>query len=137
MEMRVTAAKEAYVRQDKHLEWEIPEVEGDEWAEVTMAAADERGSVRWRHLATALGTALLLIALMGAAGHRLWQEAEAGIAATEHHIGTLVEVKTLRKRASNHAVDNQTEVEKIILKSSMAMVSVAVTETSPTGQPLP
>ena len=99
-----------------------------------MAAADERGSVCWRNQATALCMTLLLIALMGAAGHRLWQNAQAGIAATERHIVTLVEVETLRKQIDDPGTALAADVQSVLIKGSAAMVRVVVTETSSLGE---
>ena len=126
------------MRQDTQIEWEILEVEEDEWAEVTLTAAQrERQPMRRQRLVTAFATGALLIALASVAGYRLWQDAEAGIAATERHIGSLVQVETMRQQplAANH--DLSTQVDDVVIKGSTAMVRVVVTETLSLGQVLP
>ena len=126
------------MRQETRLEWEILEAEEDEWEEVTTSVTAGRHSTAHRQRLTAVLSAVALsIALAGPIVYLLWQEAEAGIAATEHHIGTLVEVETLREQASNHTVGSQAEVASIALHANAAMVRVAMTATSPTGQVLP
>src|SRR5690606_18869109 len=112
--------------------------EEDEWAEVTLTAAQrERQPMRRQRLVTAFATGALLIALASVAGYRLWQDAEAGIAATERHIGSLVQVETMRQQplAANH--DLSTQVDDVVIKGSTAMVRVVVTETLSLGQVLP
>ena len=77
------AVKEACMRQNTQLAWEILEAEEDEWAEVTMAPpADEPRPARRQWLAKLLGSVALLATLTGVVGYRLVQDAEAGIAAT-------------------------------------------------------
>ena len=72
------------MRQHTKIEWEILEAEEDEWAEVTLATATrEPKPLRRQRLATVFGVSVLLVALVALAGYRLWQEAVAGIAATE------------------------------------------------------
>ena len=126
------------MRQNTQIEWEILEVEEDEWAEVTMAPpADEPRPARRQWLAKLLGSVALLAILAGVVGYRLVQEAEAGIAATERHIGSLVQVETIRQqpRAAPHELS--TQVDDVVIKGRAAMVRVVVTETSSFGQVLP
>ena len=126
------------MRDNTQFEWEILEIEEDEWADVTMtAAAGERSPVRWQRLATALGVAALLIALAGMAGYRLWQEAEAGIAATERHLGTLVEIEAIRQLPPGTANDLSTALHDVVVKGNSAMLRVVVTETLSFGRTLP
>jgi len=126
------------MRDDTQFEWEILEIEEDEWADVTMtAAAGERSPVRWQRLATALGVAALLIALAGMAGYRLWQEAEAGIAATERHLGTLVEIDAIRQRQGELANRLAADVQSVDMRGSAAMVRVVMTGTSSLGEVRP
>lgn len=126
------------MRQNIRIEWEILEAEEDEWAEVTMALpADEPRPISWRRFATAYGVVAFLVALSGMTGYRLWQDAEAGIAATERHIGTLVQVETFRQQPSTTAHELSAAVDEVTLKGSAAMVRVVVTKTSSFGQVLP
>ena len=126
------------MRHAPQIEWEVLEAEDDEWAEVTLTAtAGERRPVRWQRLATALGGVALLIALAGLAGYRLWQDAEAGITATERHIGTLVQVETIRQQQSEPAGELAADVQSVDIKGSTAMVQVVITETSPLGEACP
>ena len=127
------------MRQNTQLAWEILEAEEEEWAEVTMApAADEPRPARRQRYAAAFGVVVLLMALSGIAGYRLVQEAEAGIAATEHHIGTLVEVETIRQQKGAATGEIAADVRSVVVKGSAAMVRVVVTETSSLGhEPVP
>ncbi len=126
------------MREITQLAWEILEAEEDEWAEVTMApAAGEPRPARWQWLAKLLGSLALLAILTGVVGYRLVQDAEAGIVATERHIGTLVEVETIRQQPSTTAHERSAAMDEVTLKGSAAMVRVVVTETTPFGQILP
>ena len=76
------AVKEACMRQNTQLEWEILEAEEEEWAEVTMAPpADEPRPARRQWLAKLLGSVALLATLTGVVGYRLVQDAEAAVVA--------------------------------------------------------
>ena len=121
------------MRQDTQIEWEILEVEEDEWAEVTLTAANERKPRRWQRLVTVFATAALLMALVAMTGYRLWQDAEAGIAATERHIGTLVQVETMHQQPLAATHELSTQVDDVVIKGSAAMARVVVTETSSFG----
>ena len=126
------------MRQDTQLEWEIREVEEDEWAEVVMTASPEtRREARAAQLLAALSALALTLILAGVAGYRLWQEAEAGIVATERHIGTLVEVETIRQQKRAATGEIAADVRSVVVKGSAAMVRVVVTETSSLGHILP
>jgi len=125
------------MRHDTQIEWEILEVEEDEWAEVTLTAASERKPRRWQRLVTVFATAALLMALVAMTGYRLWQDAEAGIAATERHIGSLVQVETMHQQPLAATHELSTQVDDVVIKGSAAMVRVVVTETSWFGQVLP
>jgi len=126
------------MREITQIAWEILEAEEDEWAEVTMApAAGEPRPARWQWLAKLLGSLALLAILTGVVGYRLVQDAEAGIAATERHIGTLVEMETIRQQPSTTARERSAAMDEVTLKGSAAMVRVVVTETTPFGQILP
>ena len=123
------------MRQHTKIEWEILEAEEDEWAEVTLATATrEPKPLRRQRLATVFGVSVLLVALVALAGYRLWQEAEAGIAATEQHIGTLVEVETLRRQQSEPASGLTADVQSVDIMGSAAMVRVVMTQTSLLGE---
>lgn len=120
------------------LEWEILEAEEEEWVEVTMALpADEPRPARRQWLAKLLGAVALLATLTAAVGYRLVQDAEAGIAATERHIGTLVEVETIRQQPRSAVRELSAAVDEVTLKGRAAMVRVVVTETSSLGHVLP
>lgn len=125
------------MRREIGLEWEILEAEEEEWAEVTMAPAPAaRKSARPQGVTALLGVVVLLVAVAGVSGYRLWREAEAGIVATERHIGTLVEVETLRQQAGEPGTVLETGVQSVVVKGSAAMVRVVVAEMSPAGHEL-
>ena len=126
------------MRHAPQIEWEVLEAEDDEWAGVALTATMGEGrSLRWQRLTTALGIAALLIGLAGITGYRLWQDAEAGIAATERHIGTLVQVETIRRQPLGATRDLSTALSDVRVKGNSAMVRVVVTETLSLGQILP
>ncbi|MCB9121353.1 MAG: hypothetical protein H6640_16630 [Caldilineaceae bacterium] len=123
------------MRQNTQLAWEILEAEEDEWAEVTMAPpADEPRPARRQWLAKLLGSVALLATLTGVVGYRLVQDAEAGIAATERHIGTLVQVETIRQQQSEPASGLTADVQSVDIMGSAAMVRVVMTQTSLLGE---
>ncbi|MCB0052535.1 MAG: hypothetical protein KDE24_23660, partial [Caldilinea sp.] len=126
------------MREITQLEWEILEAEEEEWVEVTMAPpADEPRPAHRQWLAKLLGSVALLATLSGMIGYRLVQDAEAGIAATERHIGTLVQVETIRQPPSGAAQAVSSAVDTVLVKGNGAMVRVVVTETSSLGRVLP
>ncbi|MCB0040657.1 MAG: hypothetical protein KDE23_13305 [Caldilinea sp.] len=122
---------------ETRLDWEILEAEADEWAEVTMAPAPPvRRAVRWQGASVALGVVALLVALAGMCGYRLWRDAEAGIAATERHIGSLVQIETMRQQPPTATRVHSTQVDDVVVKGTTAMARIVMTETSPFGQSL-
>ena len=126
------------MRSGMQLEWTVLEAEAEEWAEVTMQAmsAERSPSHRQRWLSI-LGGILLIALLSSLVGHQLWCEAEAGNAATEGHIGALVEVEALRRSSSVPSGQIVAHARSVAVKGNAAMVSVVVTETSPSGHELP
>ncbi len=126
------------MRQDSLLEWEILDVEAEAWDEAVTPAPPIAAAPQHRPPARILAaTVLVLILAAGIIGYQLWRTAEAGIAATEQHIGKLVEIEALRQQVRGQGSATAVGVESIALRSSAVMVQVVVTETSPLGEPLP
>ena len=126
------------MRQHTQIEWEILEAEEDAWAEVTLAPATcEPKPVCRQRLVTVFGVAVLLVALVVLVGYRLWQDAEAGIAATEQHVGALVEIETIRQQQSEPASELTAGVQSVDIMGSAAMVRVVMTQTSLLGEVCP
>ncbi|MCB0040780.1 MAG: hypothetical protein H6639_22930 [Caldilineaceae bacterium] len=126
------------MRQDSRLEWEILDVETGAWDEAVTPATPIEAAPQRRPPARILAaTVLVLILAAGVIGYQLWRTAEAGIAATEQHIGKLVEIEALRQQVRGQGGATAVDVASIALRSSAVMVQVVVTETSPLGEPLP
>src|SRR5690606_6157469 len=126
------------MRNDSQLEWEILDGDAEDWGETGMLA--EPGATMTLHRlrpANVLGAVALVLILAGIIGYQLWQTAEAGIAATEHHIGTLVEVESLRQQARSQGSEPAADVESITLSGGAAIVHVVVSDTTPLGQIVP
>lgn len=113
------------------LEWDTVETE-EEWVESTWPAAVETpGPVRPKRLPMIAFAASLSFAMIGILVCSLWRAAEAGIVATEQHIGTLVKIEILRQQNLEAYGKMSADVQSLELKGDVALVHVVVTETSP------
>ena len=117
------------------LDWEIVEVEEEEWQELIAESPPEPSTPKpGRRMRTILSMVFLSVGLVAALGYRVWLEAERGLAQIERHLGALVQTETLRVREDYPGGEFASDVKSIEINGSGALVRVVVTDTTPLGK---
>lgn len=124
------------MRHPIQLDWDVLEVEEEEWTVLTTIPADQNvGRPHHRSQRQAwLGVLTVAVVALTLLTVRIWRKAEEGVAQIEQDLGALVQAETLAAHKHSRAALPLTGVATVRINASGAMVHVVITETLPSGK---